>query len=430
MNRTSDFQSRASEIFNQFLEHDRTAQFSEEAYREKAAAESIAPVELTPAQQLLRPLYGKGDPEPPSIGDHPEFEHLKDTTEVEFSPITTLFVDLEGSTKLGLVYDLTDAFRIKNALIQSAIDIVKSFDGHVHRIMGDAVMAYFGQKGSPAENGAIDGLNCAAVLMEFVDRIVRPKMEEEGYNDPFGIRIGLDFGAKDDVLWSSYGIGRMSEVTATSYYVDVAAKLEQSAGRNEVLIGQSLKQHLDFPDCLLEVPTSTRDGEKTPDYYVRPNYTGENGSPVNYRKYKFLWEKYLEWGPLQMIPNFRFSGPPPIGVVVDVHDNRNGQYRGQKYRPSSRTLSKGLGLKFRYDPPDALSYPYTAYTKVRNHGKEAAAAEQLDREPQTYKISDWQDQRNFQHWESTEYRGLHYLDFEIRKESTTHCATRFGVYIR
>src|SRR5262245_53531860 len=94
-------------------------------------------------QQELRPLFGKGAPVPPSIGDHPDFVHLKGTTDVAFAPVTTLFMDMEGSTRLGLIYEPQQVYQIKNAFIQTTIDIIKSFDGHVHRIMGDAVMAYF-----------------------------------------------------------------------------------------------------------------------------------------------------------------------------------------------------------------------------------------------------------------------------------------------
>ena len=54
--------------------------------------------------------------------------------------------------------------------------------------------------------------------------IVVPKLNYEDY--PFGIRIGIDYGPKEKVYWSSYGYLNMSEVTATSFYVDVASKLQ------------------------------------------------------------------------------------------------------------------------------------------------------------------------------------------------------------
>lgn len=432
------FRKQAGEAFDTFLNQRRsvlersdTVQLSEDRPSVKSG-EAVQPIDPSsvPMQKALRPLFGKGDPQPASIGGHPDYQHLEDTNRVEQGPITTLFIDMEGSTKLGLLHDLEDAFLYKDAIIRSAIDIVKAFDGHVHRLMGDAVMAYFGRADGWTEAGVINSLNCAASLMAFFEEAVQPQLEMEGFSDPFGIRIGLDFGRKDEVLWSSYGMQNMSEVTATSYHVDVAAKLQQNAGRNQVLIGQSLKDHIDFPKHLLEVPTRVRDGEEEKDYYVRPDYKGPDGSPVNYRKYKLNWRNYLTWSPFQMLLNSRSEGVEPVQVDVKLHDERHGTYKGEIYPPASRPLRKGLGLKFTYDPPSNLTRPYTVWTKVQNHGEEARRADGCDRDPQTHSIEDWRDQRNFEHWETTRYRGLHYLDFELRKGSQTHYSTRYGVYIR
>ena len=181
------------------------------------------------AQRSLRPLFGKGAPVRPSIGDHPDFMHLKGTDDVCYCPITTMFMDIEGSTRLSLLYDLETVRAIKNAFIQSAIQIVQSFDGHVHRIMGDAVMAFFGGTTSTNESSTINGINAAAVLQHFAEKVVRPRLDEIGCDHDFGIRIGLDFGQKENVLWSTYGYPGVEEVTATSFYVDVAAKLQHAA---------------------------------------------------------------------------------------------------------------------------------------------------------------------------------------------------------
>ena len=55
-------------------------------------------------QAVLRPLFGKGPPSPPSIGDHPDYIDLRRSRRRVHGAITTLFLDMEGSTKLGLVY--------------------------------------------------------------------------------------------------------------------------------------------------------------------------------------------------------------------------------------------------------------------------------------------------------------------------------------
>lgn len=438
MNRISSFQNQAREAFNSFLDErqsvlsqDETVRLSESRSSSKTG-EIVQPIDTTsvPLQKALRPLFGKGQPGRASIGGHPDYQHLEDTNRTELGPITTLFVDMEGSTKLGLLHDPEKAFLYKDAILRSAIDIVKAFDGHVHRLMGDAVMAFFGSVDGSTEAGVVDGLNCAASLMMFFEEAVQPQIESKGFLEPFGIRIGIDFGPKSKVLWSSYGMERMSEVTATSYHVDVAAKLQQNAGRNEIMIGQSLKNHVDFPDMLLEVPTRIRDGEEKKERYVRPNYCGPDGSPVNYRKYRLLWKDYLSWSPFQKIPASKSNGIEPVEVDVEIHSKRRGTFTGETYPAASRPLQKRLGLKFTYDKPKSFDPPYTIRTKVQNHGKEANKANACDRDPQTHRIKNWKDQRNFGHWETTQYRGLHYLDFKLQKGSTIRYATRYGVYIK
>jgi adenylate cyclase len=110
-------------------------------------------------QSSLRPLFGKGQPVTACIGDHPDFLHLKETAQMEYCPISTLFMDIEASTKLALIYpNLEDVMRIKNALICAAIEIIQAFDGHVHRIVGDAVMAFFGGRNVDPQNAAIDAI--------------------------------------------------------------------------------------------------------------------------------------------------------------------------------------------------------------------------------------------------------------------------------
>src|SRR6266545_3207555 len=162
---------------------------------------------------------------------------------------------------------------------------IRTFDGHVHRIMGDAVMAYFGRVGSAPEQGVVDALNCSAALQYFTEYVVVPRLEQEGFTESeFGIRVGVDFGPKDNVLWAAYGYPGIEEVTATSFHVDSAAKLQHAAGRNQVMLGQSLVEFMDYPKELVSTKTSTRGAEKVEEPYLTPNHTDASGKPKNYRQ--------------------------------------------------------------------------------------------------------------------------------------------------
>lgn len=53
-------------------------------------------------QNNLRKLYGKPGVKKAVIGGHPDFDHLVNSGEKENGFVTSLFVDIQGSTRLGV----------------------------------------------------------------------------------------------------------------------------------------------------------------------------------------------------------------------------------------------------------------------------------------------------------------------------------------
>ena len=379
-------------------------------------------------QDDLRPLFGKGPAVAPSIGHHPDFEHLKATRATEFAPITTLFMDMEGSTRLGLIYTPEQVFKTKNAVIQSTIDIIKSFDGHVHRIMGDAVMAFFGGKRSTVEQGAIDALNCAATLRALIVSLVEKRLPEMA-DEPLGIRIGLDYGAKEKVLWGPYGYPGMEEITATSFHVDVASKLQHAAGRNQIMLGDSLRALLDVPDVLLQKKTFIKNGEEQEEPYATPNYAGADGKPINYRKYLFKWDEYLSCTHLAAAaPALLGKTGGQLRVDVVVAHERKDSAIAARYSPCGQMVPKQKQLRFQVEIPFQPRVPLALDFRVENHGLEASRAENsgnhADRQDKT-KLGDL----TCTHWESTLYRGLHYLNVLVSAQGKQVMARRLGVWV-
>jgi adenylate cyclase len=372
-------------------------------------------------QSVLRPLFGKTDYCEPAIGDHPDFLHLKGTDDRVFCPITTMFMDIEGSTRLGLLYPIEDVFRIKNAFIRAAIEVIATFDGHVHRIMGDAVMAYFGGKNMRPEAAVVDGLNCAALLRALAERVVVPKLAELGFDHAFGIRIGLDFGPEDAVLWSSYGYPRSDEVTATSFFVDVASKLQHAAGRNQIMVGDSLKGFLDLHDDFLAVRNVVQRNGILERPYVTPNHTGPDGQPINYRQYVFLGDEYLAYGPLGYYDrkligaDGRDERAAAIPIQVEICSEKNGSPE-RTCPPCSAPVPKEKWLRFTARLPYLPRLPYTVCCSVENHGEEAIrlGGPKRGNHSLTHTIATQAEHERFEHWETTLYRGLHYLTMEVR----------------
>lgn len=404
--------------------------------RTGGAVQAIMPVRQ--ANPIIRQIYGKPGTVTPRIGDHPDFVYLKDTDQYEMFPITTLFMDIESSTRLTLLYNLREVQRLKNALICTTIDIIQAFDGHVHRIMGDAVMAYFGGKKVSARQGAVDGLNAAATIQLFATKHVLPFLREKGFDHDFGIRLGLDYGDEEKVLWSSYGYPGSSEVTATGFNVDVASKLQHSAGRNQVMIGDSLRGLLDFPEDLLTIKTVQCGNETNREPYLLPNITDDDGNPVSYRQYLVQGLRYLACSPFaytearQMLPVTGLT--PPFSVEATVHDRRDDPTSGRPYVPTGSVLPKGQQIRFKVRLLQPVRAPWSVRFKVENHGSEAKAAGQrsgrADCDNHQTDYGPFQSlQEVVTHWESTAYQGLHYMILEVTAANGNVYRNAYGVFI-
>lgn len=399
-------------------------------YQMKSDAQTTDIVPQYSVQNLFRPLFGKGPAQRPSIGNHPDFEHLKGTKDQEHCPIVTLFMDIESSTRLGILYPPEDVHRIKNSFICIAIELVKSFDGHVHRIMGDSVMAFFGGKNAKTENAVTDALNCASIIQFLVEKIIIPKLDSEGYKDAFGIRIGIDYGSKENVLWSSYGYPGIEEVTATSFHVDVASKLQHSAGRNQIMLGQSLMQHIDFPDIFLATKTCMSNGEIKSDYYVQPNHTDRNGKPVNYLQKIFLWDEYLRYTPLGQSPTSGITKTFNSDVVqlqAELYTKICGERIGF-LGTCTRFVPKFHGIKFTAKANLDKYYPLDVTFTVENHGKEATNEKALTH-CSTQRIKTPYEAQEMVNWETTAYRGLHFMNVEVKTSLGIKYRTAYGVFI-
>ena len=385
-------------------------------------------------QRGLRPLFGKGEPHEAIIGDHPDFAHLRETEGFEYHRIATMFMDIEASTRLSLLVDLETVHNIKNAFITAAIEIVQAFDGHIHRIMGDAVMAFFGGKNITGEQAVIDAMNAASVLRYFAEKIVIPNLKETFPVDSLGIRIGLDYGADPDVLWSCYGRPGTCEVTATSFFVDVAAKLQGNAGRNEVFIGDSIRSFIDFPDELVSTPMATRNGSRTDDPFVSPNHTDMNGNPRNYRKFKLSWDDYLECTPVARVVKDLTSHtqqrmPSQVDLKLFISEKRQGIGR-RPYSPCSGAVRKGAGILFALNLVYQPSIPFTVEFRVENHGADATkrGSEGRGDHKTPYEVTR-NGRLEFEHWEESQYRGLHYMIVDLKNDRGLQWRHRIGVFI-
>ncbi len=159
------------------------------------------------------------------LGQHPDFIRLKGTDDVEYHYIVSLFIDIQGSTNLHRKYDLEDIYRITNTIQSASIHTCIALGGHIQRLQGDGVFAYFGGK-TVAKNKAVElAVTAGSMFTYFVENDLKNIFLEDGIEN-INTRIGIDYGDDEDVQWANFGLMDVSELTTNSLHTSLASKMQ------------------------------------------------------------------------------------------------------------------------------------------------------------------------------------------------------------
>ncbi|AWQ30247.1 TPA: Pycsar phage resistance system cytidylate cyclase PycC [Staphylococcus aureus] len=370
-----------------------------------------------PMVQEIRELFGKeGEIFSKSIGTHPDFFEIENTNEYQY--ICSLFVDISGSTKLALKYSLDKVKLYKNAIISSAIEIFRAFDGHIHRIQGDAVLVYFGHKELEKSDAIINAIN-AASLMQYFNATTLKKFFESENLEPLKIRIGIDFGDDSSVLWSKYGIDGINEITSTSIHTDLASKLQNKAPSNKIMIGENINKYLDIPTKFRSIKTEKNNGVDVEKRYIlNTNNLGRYSMEV------FEWEKYLN--SFSMLPPFsteneQFYSPRDLKIRCWIIDEKNQDK--YEYIERGSPLKKEMNLLFKLEIYNQCLEFKNIKWRVVNYGEEAKKDKELEFEMNQYEGYQYCNQK-------TAYTGLHFMEcylYDINDKIICHDS--FGLFI-
>lgn len=172
---------------------------------------------LAAAGKLSETSGSSDDPAAPEqIWIEPERRHL-----------TVLFCDLVGSTALSVRLDPEDLSKLMNRYLSACGAIVRRFDGHVAKYVGDGVQAYFGWPRAhedDAERAVRAGLAMAAAVAELAD--------PDGA--PLATRIGIASGVV--VVGDTVGTHDAPSEDIVGQTPNLAARLQARAAPGQVLI--------------------------------------------------------------------------------------------------------------------------------------------------------------------------------------------------
>jgi class 3 adenylate cyclase/tetratricopeptide (TPR) repeat protein len=140
--------------------------------------------------------------------------------------VTVLFSDVAGSTEIGERLDPESTRRVMSRYFDSMRGAIERHGGTVEKFIGDAVMAVFGVP-VVHEDDALRAVRAAADM-----RSALAELNEQLERD-WGVRLACRIGVNTGEVVTGEG-----DSLATGDAVNVAARLEQAAPADEILIGE------------------------------------------------------------------------------------------------------------------------------------------------------------------------------------------------
>lgn len=145
--------------------------------------------------------------------------------------VTVLFADLTRSTQLAASLDPERFREVLAEFFTMAADEVKALRGQTEKFVGDAVMAVFGLPFSHED----DALRAVRAGLSIRDRTAQ-LAERVGLSEPLAVRVGVNTGPVVT------GASPAGEFLVSGSAVNLAARLQQVADPDEVLVGDTTWQ--------------------------------------------------------------------------------------------------------------------------------------------------------------------------------------------
>ena len=146
--------------------------------------------------------------------------------------ITVLFCDVVGSTSLAARFDPEEWAEVMSEAFRIMIAPIEEYGGMVARLMGDAVLAFFGAPQAHEDDpqrAVLAGLGIVNGIRLFAHQF------EQDYGWEFNVRVGINTGP---VVVGEIGSGQSGEYTAMGDAINLAARMEQTAAPGTVQISE------------------------------------------------------------------------------------------------------------------------------------------------------------------------------------------------
>jgi len=177
--------------------------------------------------------------------------------------ISVLFADINNFTKMSEQLKVEDVFSMLNKTFSEITRIIFKHDGTLDKFIGDAVMAFFGAP-------MVHDDDAARSVMTAVEILQTVKSMSEDYKREYGVEVSFSIGINTgEAIVGNVGSLERMEYTAIGDTVNLAARLQAKAGRNEIVINESVYLHVkDMFNCEALPPFYVKGKEQSINAYV------------------------------------------------------------------------------------------------------------------------------------------------------------------
>ena len=259
--------------------------------------------------------------------------------------VTVVFTDVTGSTALGETLDPEAVRRVMERYFETTAEVLTRHGGTVEKFIGDAVMAVFGVPRLHED----DALRAVRAAIEMRERLGR--LNEELDRD-WGVRLQTRTGVNTGEVVA--GDPHAGHALVTGDAVNVAARLEQLAGPDEILIGDTTRALTENAVRVDSVPPLEARGKSEPvaawrlievvdeTPYRRRLDTALVGRGDELRQ---LWDAYTRSVRQQSCALFTVVGPGGIGKSRLIREFL-GSVDGEATVLIGRCLPYGEGITY------------------------------------------------------------------------------------
>jgi len=157
--------------------------------------------------------------------------------------MVVLYVDLVGSTTMTLEMPAEKIAIIVSSFSQEMAAVIRQYHGYVLKFVGDAVIGYFvsDEDNIYGTGASDDAVSCAKSMVSVIQKGINPILNQYDYPDLM-VKIGVDFGQNIVVR---YGADvKHSHVDLMGPAMNIAAKIQNTAKPNQILIGSDVFQRI------------------------------------------------------------------------------------------------------------------------------------------------------------------------------------------